>query len=68
MRFGFLGKARSQKSRNSSCLCDDQMMTPVVSYLLVLAAALVCFGPGTNAQQGEYTAESVGIQLCPCAI
>ena len=40
------------------------MMMPVVSYLLALAAALVCFGPKTNAQQGRYTVELVGIQLC----
>ena len=46
-----------------TCLCDDQMMMRLVSYLLMLAAALACFGLVADAQQGGYTVESVRVQV-----
>ena len=40
---------------SGSFVCDDQMMAQGIScYLLALAAALACLGPGTIAQEGEY--------------
>ena len=35
----------------------------LVFYLLVLAAALACFGLVADAQQGGYTVESVRVQV-----
>ena len=44
-------------------VCDDQMMMRLVFYLLVLAAALACFGLVADAQEGGYTVESVRVQV-----
>ena len=57
-----MGNTREVETR-VTCLCDDQMMMRLVSYLLVLAAALACFGLVADAQQGGYTVESVRVQV-----
>ena len=57
-----MGNTREVETR-VTCLCDDQMMMRLVCYLLVLAAALACFGLVADAQQGGYTVESVRVQV-----